>query len=293
MTVDELAWFVVLAETEHMTEAAARLKVSQPTLSRALARLERQVGTPLFDRVNRRLRLNASGEILLGHARRALAELDSAADRINTLRHPEHGRVRLAFLHSLAAWLIPDLLRQYHAVVPGVRFELAQAAAHDVVGRLRDGHADLAVTGPRPDADDIGWHPLQSERLCLVVPRGHRLTHRRQVSLADAEGESFVAMSSGCGLRGLTDELCGQAGITPRIVFESTETASMEGLVAAGLGVAVTPAPRPHRAEPEAVYLPLADPAANRMIGLIWLLDQPLPPVASRFAEFVVSDRTR
>src|SRR5882724_13477890 len=97
VTVDELQWYVVLAETEHMTEAAARLNVAQPTLSRALARLERRLGTPLFDRVNRRLRLNRYGEILLEHARRCLIEMNSATDRIAGLLDPDRGTVRLAF----------------------------------------------------------------------------------------------------------------------------------------------------------------------------------------------------
>lgn len=291
MTIDELEWYVVLAETEHMTEAAARLNIAQPTLSRALSRLERQVGAPLFDRVNRRLRLNQFGEILLAHARRSLSELDSATARIAALRDPERGTIRLAFLYSVASWLMPDLIRRYRAEAPDVRFDLRQAAGHEVLNHLREGHADLGVTGPRPDAGDIGWHMLDREQLCLVVPRGHRLAGLRQVSLADADGEPFIVLRGGFGLRRLTDELCAAAGIDPRIAFESSEIPSVEGLAAAGLGVAVVPAPRPHRAEPEAVYVPLTDRGAHRMIGLIWLQDQPQPPVVTRFTEFLKSGR--
>ncbi len=99
MDLDELHWFVTLAETEHVTDAAAELGISQPTLSRALARLEARIGAPLFDRVNRRLRLNTYGTILLDHARRSIAEITSATERIAALRDPDTGTVRLAFLH--------------------------------------------------------------------------------------------------------------------------------------------------------------------------------------------------
>ena len=102
--LEELRWFVVLAETEHVTEAAAELGVSQPTLSRALSRIEQTAGVPLFDRVGRRLHLNEYGRIMLEHARRSLADVQSALDRIAALRDPDTGRVRLAFLHSLANW---------------------------------------------------------------------------------------------------------------------------------------------------------------------------------------------
>src|ERR1700742_2356417 len=109
----ELEWFVALAEIEHVTEAAAELGVSQPALSRALARFEADVGTPLFDRVNRRLRLNPYGQIMLEHARRSIAEVESAVERIDAVRNPDTGRVRLAFLHSLASWYVPEQLRRF------------------------------------------------------------------------------------------------------------------------------------------------------------------------------------
>lgn len=286
MHTDELSWFVVLAETEHVTEAATELGISQPTLSRALARLEEQVGVPLFDRVNRRLRLNPYGEILLEHARRSIAEIRSATERIAAMRDPDSGTVRLAFLHSQASSFVPDLLRRFRAEAPRVQFGLVQGAAHEIVERLAGGQADLAITSPRPEG--YRWRGLYMERLCLAVPRGHRLASRTRVKLADAGDEPFVALAPGFGLRQLTDELCAEADIDPQVVFEAMEIPTMEGLVAAGFGVAVVPVPRPERAEPGAVYLPLAQASARRQLGLAWSAERSLPPVAERFADFVI-----
>ncbi|MBC3192477.1 LysR family transcriptional regulator [Pseudonocardia sp. C8] len=288
-TVDELEWFVVLAETEHMTEAAQRLSLAQPTLSRALARLERRVGAPLFDRVHRRLRLNPYGAIMLEHARRGLAELAAAEERISTLRDPDRGTIRLAFLHSIAAGVTPAILRAYRADVPEVRFDLTQAAGHEIVEHLLAGRADLGLTAPRPDGDELAWTGLYREQLCLAVPDGHRLAGRARVALAEAGDDPFVTLREPIGLRRLTDELCARAGLHPRVAFESTEIGTLEGFVAAGLGVAVVPEPRPERAEPGVAYLPLTDDSAHRMIGLARLRDQPLPPVAERFAGFVTA----
>jgi LysR family transcriptional activator of glutamate synthase operon len=288
MHLDELHWFVVLAETEHVTDAAAELHISQPTLSRALARLEDEVGTPLFDRVGRRLRLNAYGEILLEHARRSLAEIRSATERIAALRDPDTGTVRLAFLHSQASWYVPDLLRRFRAEAPRVQFGLIQGGAHEIVDALAGGRVDLAITSPRPDG--YQWCGLYLERLCLVVPRGHRLAGRTRIRLADAGAEPFVALAPGFGLRQLTDELCAEAGIEPHVVFEAMEIPTVEGLVAAGFGVAVVPVPRPERAEPGAVYIPLSQASAKRHLGLAWSADRPLPPAAQRFAEFVIRE---
>lgn len=287
MTIDELAWYVVLAETEHMTEAAVRLNVAQPTLSRSLARLEHRLGTPLFDRVNRRLRLNRYGEILLEHARRCMSELTAASDRITSLIDPDRGTVRLAFLHSVATWLVPELLRHYRTEVPGVRFELRQAPGHEIIADLSSGKVDLAVTSPRPDAPDTDWNPLLREQLCLAVPLGHRLATREHAALTEVSDEPFVALRRGFGMRELSDELCTTAGFAPAITFESTEIPSMEGLVAAGLGVAITPRPRAHRETPEVRYLHLTDDRAYRDIGLVVVSGRPLPPVTERFARFV------
>lgn len=287
MNLDELRWFVVLAETEHVTEAAAELKISQPTLSRALARLEQQVGAPLFDRINRRLTLNSYGRIMLEHARRCTDEMTAAVERIAALRDPDTGTVRLAFLHSVASWYVPELLRRFRADAPNVRFDLHQGAAHEITERLWTGRADLAITSPRPTNPEFGWDELYVQSLCLAVPRGHRFAGRSPLRLREIAAEPLIAMPTGFGLRQLTDELWADAGVTPRIVFEAMEIPAVEGLVAAGFGVAVVPEPRPGRGEPLCEYVPLAHPQAQRRIGLAWVPHRTLPSAADRFAEFV------
>lgn len=287
MHLDELHWFVVLAETEHVTDAAAELRVSQPTLSRAIARLEAQIGVPLFDRVNRRLRLNAYGTILLEHARRATAELQSATERIAALRDPDTGTVRLAFLHSLASWFVPDLLRRFRLEAPRVRFDLYQSAAHELTDRVLEGQVDLAITSPRPIGPGFTWQVLYSERLCVAVPKAHRLATRSRLRLKDVADEPFIALRPEFGLRQLTDELFAAAGIQPQLVFEAAEIPSMEGLVAAGFGVAIVPVPRAERAEPMAAYVPLSDAGAKRQVGLALAAERQLSPAAARLVEFV------
>lgn len=287
MHLEELQWFVVLAEVEHVTDAAAELGVSQPTLSRALARIEQDAGAPLFDRVGRRLHLNEYGRIMLEHARRSIGEMQAAMDRIAALRDPDAGRVRLAFLHSLANWYVPEQLRRFREAAPGIAFQLFQGPAHEIAQRILDGAADLAISSPRPDPTAFAWHRLYTERLCLAVPPGHRFATRSRVSLSVASDEPFVALEKPFGLRLLTDDLWAEVGIDPEIVFEASEIPTMEGLVAAGFGVAVVPVPR-EGTESRVVHVPLSNSRAKREVGLAWRHDRPLAPPTQRFVQFLV-----
>jgi LysR family transcriptional regulator, transcription activator of glutamate synthase operon len=284
--LEELQWFVTLAETEHVTDAATELGVSQPALSRALARLEDQAGTALFDRVNRRLHLNAYGRIMLEHARRSIAEMDAATDRISALRDPDRGRVRLAFLHSLANWYVPEQLRRFRESSPGIGFDLFQGPAHEITRRVTSGGSDIAITSPRPDRAQFSWRLLHVERLGLAVPHGHRLASRTRVRLSAAAGEPFIALERPFGLRQLTDELWSAAGIEPEIVFEATEIPTMEGLVAAGFGLAVVPVAH-ESADATVVHVPLTDARAKREVGLASASGRVLSPPAERFARFL------
>lgn len=290
MNLEELRWFVVLAETEHVTDAAAELAVSQPTLSRALARFEREAGAPLFDRVNRRLRLNAYGQIMLEHAKRSIAEMRSARDRIAALRDPDTGRVRLAFLHSLASWYVPEQLRRFRETAPAVGFDLVQGPAHEITQKVLDGQIDIAITAPRPASPDFGWRRLYVDQLCLAVPHGHRLADRAKVRLSAAAGEPFVALAEQAGLRQLTDQLLADDNVKPDIVFEATEIPTVEGLVAAGFGVAVIPFPR-DGVKAKTVHVPISNAGANREVGLAWDKARDLSPPVKRFAAFL-SDNT-
>jgi DNA-binding transcriptional LysR family regulator len=284
--LEELHWFVTLAEVEHVTDAATELGVSQPTLSRALARLEEQAGTPLFDRVNRRLRLNAYGRIMLEHARRCIDEMTAATDRIAALRDPDSGRVRVAFLHSLANWYVPEQLRRFRESAPAIGFDLFQGPAHELAQRVLSGGSDVAITSPRPDPERFGWRRLYVERLCLAVPLEHRLAARARVNLSVAAGEPFIALEAPFGLRQLTDALWAEAEMEPEIVFEATEIPTMEGLVAAGFGVAVVPVPR-REGEAKVAHVPLSNPAAKREVGLAWDVSRELSPPADRFVKFL------
>lgn len=283
----ESSWFVTLAELENMSAAASELHATQPTLSRQLGRLERDLGMELFDRRGRRLVLNAAGQIYLRRVRRAVAEIDAAKYELAELKNPVEGRIDLGFLHSFGIWLVPTLIREFRRESSHVVFGLAQGAAEVILQRVLGGDTDLAIVSPRPNNVDVGWSPIMRQHLGLAVPDGHRLAHRERVTIADVREENFIAMETGFGMRRILEELCAAEDFHPQITFESTELATVAGLVAAGLGVAVMPVEHDSQLPP-GISLVVLDGAQNtREVGLIWKRDTAISPAANRFRDFV------
>src|SRR5262249_39381442 len=158
---------------------------------------------------------------------------------------------------------------RFRESAPGIAFDLFQGPAHELAQRVSSGQSDIAITSPRPGSSEFIWHRLYEERLCLAVPRGHRLAARARVRLSAAAAEPFVALGGQAGLRQLTDQLWAEDGIDPDIVFEALEIPTIEGLVAAGFGVAVVPVPR-DADESRVVHVPLTNSGAKREVGLVW-----------------------
>lgn len=285
MLLRDLAWVVTVADQGHVTRAASLLGTSQPTLSRALARVEGELGTRIFERTADGVLPTPAGEVALLAARQLTGRYDQLLSELRALGDPDGGVVRLAFLDSMATSLVPGLLRAFHAEAPRVRVLLTQEPGHEIVPDLESGATDLAITAARPPGR-FGWHPLQEERLVLVVPPGHRLRTRRTVRLEELAGEELVTTPVGFGYRSLVDALLREAGVAPAISFESQDLGTIEGLVAAGLGVAIVP--EAYAGLSGTIGLRIRAAGARRVIGLTWRDDRPLPAPARRLRDFIL-----
>ncbi|WP_406283193.1 LysR family transcriptional regulator [Embleya sp. NBC_00896] len=284
-----LVQFATVAREEHITRAAALLGIAQPTLSRTMARLEADVGVPLLARTGRGVVLTRQGHTLLGYVEQALGVLERGLDEVIEDAGPVRGKVAFGFLHTMGPEAVPGLLRAFRVDHPGIRFQLVQASASAMLERMRAGELDLCLTAPLPDAPDLAVRALDEQRMYLVVPTDHRLATRRRVRLAEAADEVFVCMEPGYGLRRITDALFAEAGFTPKVAFEGEEAETLRGLVAAGLGVALLPAPDSPR--PGTVELAVTAPRAFRTIGLAWVPGRPETAPVRLFREFVLGRR--
>ncbi|MFE0625476.1 LysR family transcriptional regulator [Streptomyces sp. NPDC058864] len=284
-----LAQFAAVARHEHVTRAARELGVPQSTLSRAMVRLELDLGVTLFARQGRTVSLTPAGHGFLASVERALGEVERSAESVRADADPQSGRVAFGFLHTLGPETVPALLRAFRADHPRIRFQLVQNYGEAMLAGLRAGELDLCLTSPVPDAPDLVVRRLDEQRLRLVVPADHRLASRRRVRLAEASGELFVSLEAGYGLRRITDALCAEAGFTPRVAFEGEEAETLRGLVAAGLGVPLLPPPLVPR--PGVVELTVTAPRAVREIGVAWLGGHADTAPVAAFKKFLLGRR--
>lgn len=284
--LQRLAYFVAVARAEHVTRAAQTLGITQPALSRSIARLEAEVGAPLFERTGRSIRLTRYGRTLQQSAERAFAELERGRRAIADQLDSERGTIALGFLHTLGVGLVPELIGAFRRDAPGVTFDLVQNAADTIYGQLDRGEVDLAFGAQPVGLPSLEWRELYREDLELAVPHDHRFAGRRDVRLAEVAGETFVALRPAYSLRQLGDALCAKAGFVPTIAFEGEEVATIRGLVAAGLGVALVPVTRAQSAF-DPPQIPVRSPRCFRRLGLAWRGDRFETKAVARFRAFV------
>jgi DNA-binding transcriptional LysR family regulator len=283
----QLEYFRTVAQLQHVTRAANRLGVSQPALSRALAKLESALGVPLYERVGRSIRLTRYGELFRHHVDRALTEIETGRRQINDLANPDRGTVVIGFLRSLGARYVPQLIRQFNAIKPGVTLSVGQGTSEFLEEELLAGNLDLAFTSSLGDPSGFERTPVSYQELKLAVIDSHPLARMEAVKLGDLAEESFVTVKSGHAFRRVTDDLCSRAGFVPRIACVGEGTSGLLGFVAAGFGVSIVP---PDFGSFTGVTLiRIAEPSARRDISITWVKGRHLPAGARAFRDFVTS----
>jgi len=288
---DALRWLQQVADGTTVTEVSDTEGVTQSGVSRALARLEAQIGTPLLRRSGRTLRMTHAGAVFKPHLDALLHHLDDGIAAVSQLIDPDTGTVALAFQQSLGTWLVPDLARSFRNAHPGVRFQLTQVRDELSSAALDGGNADLEIGSRRPPDEAVHTRLLSLEPLRLALPREHQLAGQQRIHLADVAGEPFISLRPASALRRLTDDLCDQAGFRPVVIFEGDDLSNVRGFVAAGLGVAVVPAPRagsPEAVAGPVVYREILDPGAVREIFLTWSAERRLLPATDLFRRHVI-----
>ncbi len=282
-----LRYFVAVAEELHFTRAAERLNIAQPPLSQQIRALEGELGVELFARTRRSVALTDAGQALLIRARELLASTLALPDELQRVARGEVGQLRIGFSSTLPLTkLLRDVVAAHRRTHPDVALHLREMHTTLQFDALRRGEMDVGLVRYNEHAPEgIRLEVLRRDPLRLVVPSAHRFARRKSVAIAECRDEAFIGFpgSAGTGSAPVLKRLCAQAGFEPRIAQEAREATTQIGLVAAGLGIAVLPAPLEAVRIDGARYVPLdgpdailvmsaatrADEASERVLGFV------------------------
>ncbi|WP_395108860.1 LysR family transcriptional regulator [Actinomadura sp. SCN-SB] len=243
MQLQQLAYFVAVAEVRHFTQAAEILHVAQPSLSKQIRALEAELGASLFSRARGNITLTPAGETLLPLAKRILADVETARLEVQELAGLRRGRVRLGATPSLCAGLLGDVLRRFHDAYPGIRLIVEEGGSRDLVRDLTRGLLDLAlVILPLHGDPPLETTPVLRENLVVASPvEPGKVPRRSFLRIEDLRNRPLVMFRSGYDLREATIGACRAAGFEPRFAVEGGEMDAVLRFVEAGLGIAVVP----------------------------------------------------
>jgi DNA-binding transcriptional LysR family regulator len=250
LNVSRLRVLVEVARQGSFSAAADALSYTQSAISQQVAALEAETGMTMLERQARGVRLTSAGEALVQHAEGILARLQAAEDELSAIAGLRSGRLRMASFPTAGATLMPLAIAGFRARHPNVELTLAEGEPEEIAPRLRAGELDLALlfefgNDRAPDgdaaADGLARVDLLEDPLYLALPGEHRLAHRQTLRLADLSGEAWVQTSSSSPCARHVVRSCHAAGFEPNVAFESDDYQTVQGLVAAGVGVALIP----------------------------------------------------
>ncbi|WP_326944042.1 LysR family transcriptional regulator [Amycolatopsis sp. NBC_01307] len=240
-TLRALECLVAVLDAGSITEAAARLHLSQPALSHQIGALERELGTPVLERLPRGVRPTAAGRAVLVDARAALAAAERVVRTGRAVADSGAGTLRIACAESMTAGLLAPVLRAWHRHRPGVLITLTETTSADaLVAALEAGEADVAV-GPRPSRWTGHTEVVGREEIVLALAADHPLATRASVPITDLAGLPVVHYHRDNGLGGWLDEVVAEHGAVLDSVMRTKQAATAAELAAAGLGAALVP----------------------------------------------------
>jgi len=239
---------VLSAVAEHGSIAAAAqaLAFTPSAVSQQIATLEREAGVALVERGPRSIRLTEAGRALVAHTDGIVASLAAAEADIQAIAGLRGGMLRLASFPTAYATIMPQAIGEFRRRHPAVELSLTEADPLASLARVRSGELDLALMyeydfAPFPDDESVERTHLFDDPIRVVLPRGHRAAGRRAVRLSDLSEEPWISSTPRSSCHEFVARACRSAGFEPKISFESDDHGVWQGLVAAGVGVALAP----------------------------------------------------
>lgn len=289
MDLRHLRYFVAVVEAGGVSRAAARLRITQPALSRQIRDLEAELGVELFDRVGRRVELTATGEDLVRRSRELLAAADELRERARALETGHAGILRIGVTTQTLESVLAAFLGRHRRAHPAIEIQLVEEGGLALLRRLERGEIHLALSIP---GEGLAHRPLFPARLLCAMAPSHPLARRTKLDVRLLAGEPLLLLRPEFGSRQWFDGACQVAQVRPRVLLESGSAHALLALARAGGGVAVIPSTVLYGGGLRVAPLLESGRAVGRWVAINWDPRRFQPAYATTFVDELV-ERTR
>lgn len=269
MDLDQLRYFLCVAERQSFTRAAQTLAISQPALSRSIQKLEQELGQPVFERQTRAVALTEAGLLLQARAQQVLTILEDTKAEITD--DGVSGRVRVGAIPTIAPYYLPEVLRKFARDFPKATVLVQENTTEVLLKACTQGEIDLAILALPVAARYLEVEELFEEELLLVLPPGHPLAAQEKIRLADVEPYPFVLLDEAHCLSGAIVAFCRQRSFQPVAVERTSQLAMVQELVSLAHGISLIPAmARRVDQSDRRVYRSFSGRKPTRSIAVVW-----------------------
>jgi len=281
MEMQQVRYFVSLAQTLNFTRAAEQCNVSQPALTRAIQQLEHELGGPLFHRERNNTHLSELGRMMLPYLETVYASTLAAKDAAKSAKKIENVTMTLGAMCTIGPQLIADLIVRFQAEHPDVEVRVIDGEASAMIEKLEKGDLHLSIVGvPDELPDTLHQVPVFTERFVIVIPRNHPWAEKNAIRVAELNGEPYVGRTN-CEVFQMVTQDFARRGVTTKKVFSSPRDEWVQKMIKAGLGFGFFP--EYCVTDPDLIVRPLIEPGYSRTIYLATVRGRPHSPAIGAF----------
>lgn len=243
MNLNQLTYFVALAQIQHYTRAAKRLSITQPSLSHAISTLEEEIGVPLFERQGRNVVLTKYGDIFLKYVQQSLHSLNTGVEQTRKAAKLAGGKISVGYIHTQGSEFVPKLVRGFLDSLEEkqIDFHFHNDVSLSLIQGLKEEKYDVVFCSKVEGEKEVKFFPVSEEKLVAVVPKKHPLAEQEKVTIGELSHYPQISFLPTSGLHFVIRQLFEDQSLMPETVFEVEEDGALAGLVAEGFGVGIVP----------------------------------------------------
>ncbi|WP_424934404.1 LysR family transcriptional regulator [Amaricoccus macauensis] len=282
--------FVCLSEELNFSQAAKRLHIAQPALSRQIMALEETLGVELFHRTKRKVTLTAAGAAFRNRCYRILSDVTDAEQEVRRVAAGQEGALAVSFIHSSTYGMLPPILNAFRIRFPRIELKLFEMTIAEQKQALRASEVDIGLLRPPISDDNLTSCPLGTQKFLVALPRSHPHARAGRISLSALKDDPFVLFErqQSSLFYSRIIAMCETAGFVPLVSQQATQIHTVVGLVGAGMGVSIVPEVAKNLQLPTVSFAQIEDNPAGVDVCLAWRKDNTLPALAT-FADIAAT----